>query len=74
MQTGKTIVLIVKQSDTILSVKHKIHAAEGVLPDRNQLIYDRKVLANGRTLSDYNIQEGSTIRSAVVGKYILWML
>ena len=61
MWMGKTILLIVKQSDTILSVKHKVHAAEGIPPDRHRLIYDREELDDGYTLSHYGIQEGSTI-------------
>ena len=72
MCMGKTIVLIVKQSDTILSVKHKVHAAEGIPPDSQRLVYNGKELDNGCTLSDYNIQEGLTIynhaRAGVEGK------
>ena len=75
MQIGKTIFLIVKQSDTILSVKHKVHAAEGISLDSQRLMYDRKKLDNGCTLSHYGIQEGSTIYhsalAGVEGKYIL---
>ena len=61
MWMGKTILFIVKQSDTILSVKYKIHAAEGIPPDSHRLLYNGKELDSGCTLSHYNIQEGSTI-------------
>lgn len=72
MGMEKTIFLIVKQSDTILSVKHKIHAAEGVPPDSHRLVYNEKELENDCKLSDYEIEEESTIHSApagVEGKY-----
>jgi ubiquitin len=69
IQTGKTIVLIVKQSDTILSVKNKIHAAEGIPPDSYQLIYNGEVLDNGCTLSHYGVKEESRIFCGGEGKY-----
>jgi ubiquitin len=67
MQTGKIIFLIVKQSDTILSVKRKIHAVEGIPPDSHRLWYDGKELDNGCTLNHYKIQEESKIYSAPDG-------
>ena len=63
MQTGTTIPLIVKRSDTILSVKDKIHEREGIPPDDHLLMYGGKELDNGRTLSDYKIEEESKIYS-----------
>ena len=67
MQTGKIVYLIMKHSDTILSVKHNIHATEGVPSDSHQLMYDGKVLDNACTLTHYEIQDGSTMYSIPVG-------
>ena len=71
MQTGTTIPLIMKPSDTIENVKDKIYEKRGIPPEQEWLTYCGKELDNGCILSDYKIEEEAMIYSVPVeGKYV----
>jgi hypothetical protein len=55
------IPLNVEWSDTIADLKKKYEYVEGILVNRQRLIFDRQQLHDDRTIADYNIQENSII-------------
>ena len=59
--TGKIITLEVDASDTVENLKAKIQNKEGIPPDQQMLIFGKKQLKDGFTLSDFGIHENSTI-------------
>ena len=59
--TGKTIALEVQETDIVESVKAMIQDKEEIPSNTQRLVFNGKQLEDWRTLSNYNIQQGSTL-------------
>ena len=57
----ESIILKVKESDTIKNVKNKIENIKGVSVDSQELLFDEEKLEDQHTLSHYKITAGSTL-------------
>ena len=53
--TGKTITLETAKSFTMYDLKAEIHDKVGIPPNKQRLIFNGKVLEDGRALAEYNI-------------------
>lgn len=61
MSTGKRVTLELKSSDKIRDVKDKIHVKEGILSDRQRLIFYGKQLEDSRSVGECNLQKHSVL-------------
>ena len=71
MPTGRTIKLSISPPFTIERVKQGISLKEGIPPHCQQLTFTGRVLEDGHTFDDYDIEHGSTLDLVVRGsKYM----
>ena len=61
MSTRKLLLLELKSTDTIRDVKDKIHVKEGILPDRQRLMFDGKKLKDSWSVGKCKIQSNSIL-------------
>ncbi|PKC53913.1 ubiquitin 2, partial [Rhizophagus irregularis] len=59
--SGMTVSLYVDFNDTLDQVKARI-PIEGVSPDQTRFVLDDKQLEDERTLTDYDMQDNSTLQ------------
>lgn len=59
--TGKTISVDVEPDESIESLKAKISEKEGVPPEQQRIIFGGKQLDGKMSLSDYDIDDDSTL-------------
>ena len=59
--SGKTIAMEVEDSDTVDSIKKRIHDKEGIPADQQRLVFNGKQLEDDKTLSDYNVPNDASI-------------
>lgn len=63
--SGGTISLSVNSTDTVRSIKSRIHVREDIPPEHQLLIFAGKKLEDDRTLADYSIDKESTIHAVL---------
>ena len=61
----ETITLTVATSDSVENVKCKIQVMKGVPPEQQRLLFAEAEMRDGRVLSDYNVQNESTVQLLV---------
>ena len=68
LPSGKTIALDVESGDSIDNVKEELEMKTKIAAGEQHLYYGGKLLVDGRTLANYNIQKGSTLLVASEAK------
>ena len=58
---GRTYVLDVASTDTVLSLKQRVEDADGTPAKEQRLTFGGKQLENDRVLSDYALSEGYVV-------------
>ena len=66
--TGKTIIIVVSNTDTIKDVKSKIEGKNSVQPDHQKLLLAGRQLKDKQRVSDYRIKDECTLDLIVHGK------
>lgn len=61
LPSGETIALDVESGDSIDNIKGKLETKTKIAAGEQHLYYGGKLLVDGRTLANYNIQKGSTL-------------
>lgn len=61
LPSGKTIALDAESGDSIDNVKEELEMKTKIAAGEQHLYYGGKLLVDGRTLANYNIQKGSTL-------------
>ena len=60
--TGKTVTIpTILSGDTVLMLKERIQDKEGIPVDQQRLIFNGVQLEDSRSLSDYDLSDGSTV-------------
>ena len=59
--TGKVVALEVEYTDSIKTLKSKIHEKEGTPPDEQQLTFYGRLLEDSYTMSHYRLRNESTV-------------
>ena len=70
MPTETTFQLTVEPNETIDNVKQKIYDSQNIPVEYQRLNYVAQYLADGNTLSDYNINDGATIHLIINDPHI----
>lgn len=60
-EKGQTTTYDIFPDESVTDFKAKVEAREGVPTSQQRLIHEGKEMVDGRLLSDYNVQEHSTI-------------
>uniref|UniRef100_A0A3B0NC52 Ubiquitin,putative n=1 Tax=Theileria annulata TaxID=5874 RepID=A0A3B0NC52_THEAN len=59
---GKRIQLQVSQNETVLDLKNKLEKEQTIPVDQQRLIFDGKLLENGKTIADYGIKDNAVLQ------------